>query len=462
MTSNNSTADDAGRSLRRSTRLKQSIQLTVVGVDAYRGPYREEVSTVSVNCHGCRYESKHAVFRNAWVILELPAKAPGSRPTTARGIVKWIERSPDENGPQLTAVELDEPGNIWGIEAPPTDWIEHCGPKDPAVNPTKPKPFAVRKLPLPAVVVEEKDVSASAPLLVSATGRPVGQLIGDLQWQMEQMFFKTVNTAVRERTNSTFEEVRASMKEETKHVLAEAAAVQAGTCMAEYVKQMKQAAHDSTLALHTEWNNRMTLDAQLAGERLEERKRDLDQQAQKLSAGAIERVQRGLETLRKETSSRVVDHLKEQLTLVVDEAKKVANLSDNREQLEKMIDQALEKSFSRMEDICARLETQFETIIRSHLDGSREELERASHDVTNLALNNLQVTAQHSETDAGARFQTVVKPVVAQALIDLKEHASETSCHFSDELERFGQTYLAFVGSSVIDLANRLGKRSNQ
>src|ERR1700689_4973543 len=97
---------DVGRSLRRTTRLNQIIPLIVVGVDSYRGPYREEVSTVTINCHGCRYESKHEVFTNAWVILELPAKKPGGPPTTARGIVKWVERSVNHGGPQQTAVEL--------------------------------------------------------------------------------------------------------------------------------------------------------------------------------------------------------------------------------------------------------------------------------------------------------------------------------------------------------------------
>src|ERR1700733_3386071 len=98
MTSNASTKDNPGRSLRRSTRLNQIIAITVVGVDSYRGPYREEVSTVTINCHGCRYQSKYEVFTNAWVILEIPAtKKPGDTPQIARGIVKWVQRSVNED-----------------------------------------------------------------------------------------------------------------------------------------------------------------------------------------------------------------------------------------------------------------------------------------------------------------------------------------------------------------------------
>ncbi len=76
--SNTSTASDLARPLRRSTRLNAVVPITVMGVDSYRGPYREEVSTVAVSCHGCRYESKHDVLTNSWVMLELNGKNHGT------------------------------------------------------------------------------------------------------------------------------------------------------------------------------------------------------------------------------------------------------------------------------------------------------------------------------------------------------------------------------------------------
>lgn len=77
---NTSTANDIARPLRRSTRLNQAIPLTVMGVDSYRGPYREDVSTVSISAHGCKYESKHDVLTNSWVMLELKPEQTTSRP----------------------------------------------------------------------------------------------------------------------------------------------------------------------------------------------------------------------------------------------------------------------------------------------------------------------------------------------------------------------------------------------
>ena len=69
--SNSLIAINSGRASRRSTRVNRAIRLAVQGLDLYRGPYQEEVSTVTVNCHGCMYESKYEVSPNASVILEL-------------------------------------------------------------------------------------------------------------------------------------------------------------------------------------------------------------------------------------------------------------------------------------------------------------------------------------------------------------------------------------------------------
>lgn len=460
MASNTSTANDLGRPPRRSTRLNHAMPLTVMGVDSYRGPYREQVSTVTISCHGCRYESKHDVLTNSWVMLELPAQKPDAPPVTARGLVKWVQRSVDNGGPHQTAIEFEDPGNIWGITEPPSDWVEYSGPRDPAASIAKPKPFAVRKVDAPLTVAEGR-VSSGSP--GSSTDRPLGQLMGDFQRQMEKTLFDAAHSVVQERTNSALEAVRGSMREEAKRLLAEAAAAQAGAWMSEFVKQMKQASHDSARALHTEWTKKINADLQAAGERVEQRKRDLDHHVQNLSTIAIERVQRGLETSQKEAVNRIVGRLKEQVAPVVDDAKKTAaDLSRDRQELEHIIDQAIEKSAVRMEEICARFESQFEMIIQSRLDTAREELERASQEATNLALNNLQVIALHNESEARARFQATIEPVAANALIDLKERATETSRQFSDELADYGRSYLEFVGSSVTDLAKGLGKRSKE
>jgi len=44
---------------RRSTRIVQAVPLVVTGVDALGRPFVERTSSLIINCHGCRYQSKH-------------------------------------------------------------------------------------------------------------------------------------------------------------------------------------------------------------------------------------------------------------------------------------------------------------------------------------------------------------------------------------------------------------------
>src|SRR5438270_854302 len=96
----------------------------VAGVDALGRPFHERTSTVVVNSHGCRYESKHYVLKNMWVELEVAHPEAGREPRTVRGRVMWIQRPRTVRELFQVAVELERPGNIWGIAFPPPDWTD--------------------------------------------------------------------------------------------------------------------------------------------------------------------------------------------------------------------------------------------------------------------------------------------------------------------------------------------------
>src|SRR5579864_1225145 len=108
---------------RRSTRIVQAVPLTVAGVDALGRPFNERTSTLIINCHGCRYQSKHYVLKNMWVTLEVPHQETGQPPRTVRGRVAWIQRPRTVRQLFQVALELELPGNAWGIAFPPEDWF---------------------------------------------------------------------------------------------------------------------------------------------------------------------------------------------------------------------------------------------------------------------------------------------------------------------------------------------------
>src|SRR6266404_2753216 len=108
---------------RRTTRIVQAVPLTVTGVDALGRPFQERTSTLIINCHGCRYQSKHYVLKNMWVTFEVPHNESGRDPRTVRARVTWIQRPRTVRELFQIGVELEVPGNVWGIAFPPGDWF---------------------------------------------------------------------------------------------------------------------------------------------------------------------------------------------------------------------------------------------------------------------------------------------------------------------------------------------------
>ena len=129
---------------RRSTRIVQAVPVAVTGVDAIGRPFTEHTSTLILNCHGCRYQSKHYVLKNMWVKLEIPHPDSGQAPRVVRGRVAWIQRPRTVRQLFQVALELETPGNVWGIASPPEDWfafpdreaLQHnlAGALDPQAN----------------------------------------------------------------------------------------------------------------------------------------------------------------------------------------------------------------------------------------------------------------------------------------------------------------------------------------
>ncbi len=123
MVSDNAVTPSTELRKRRSTRIVQAVPLMVTGVDALGRPFTERTSTLIINCHGCRYQSKHYVLKNMWVSLEVPHAEAGQPPRTVRGRVAWIQRPRTVRQLFQVALELEVSGNAWGIAFPPEDWF---------------------------------------------------------------------------------------------------------------------------------------------------------------------------------------------------------------------------------------------------------------------------------------------------------------------------------------------------
>jgi hypothetical protein len=105
---------------RRSERVSESLPVVVRGVDLLGQPFEERTATVNLNLHGCRYTSKYQLPRNSWITLEL---VHGEERRNVRARVAWILRPHSIRDYFQVAVELEGPANVWGVEAPPADWM---------------------------------------------------------------------------------------------------------------------------------------------------------------------------------------------------------------------------------------------------------------------------------------------------------------------------------------------------
>jgi len=125
---------------RRSTRIAQSVPITVIGVDALGQAFKERTSTVSVNCHGCKYQSKHYIPKTAQVTIEIPYGEADAPPRMVEGRVAWVQRPRTVRELFQIGVEFTIPGNVWGIAFPPADWFPLPG--DAEKEPEIPMPAA--------------------------------------------------------------------------------------------------------------------------------------------------------------------------------------------------------------------------------------------------------------------------------------------------------------------------------
>jgi hypothetical protein len=101
---------------RRSSRIRWEISIRVTSLDPSQ-PFMEQCRTLVVNPQGCGVRFARAVNPGAPVQLD---GLPGTGSVTAR-VANCISLGADSKF-WLVGLALDEPGNVWGVQYPPSDW----------------------------------------------------------------------------------------------------------------------------------------------------------------------------------------------------------------------------------------------------------------------------------------------------------------------------------------------------
>jgi hypothetical protein len=214
----------SGIELRRSTRIERSVPIFISGRDSMGQDFLERTSAISVNLHGCRYPSRHDLHVGSWITLQLGEAAMGEISTSVKAQVKSVYMSQSPRELHHIGVELETPGNIWSVPAPPADWLapldrgfrgngetaSATGPARSSVLVEMPKPhrteFENEAAKSSEENGEEKQATAAAPMpqVVPKQGRLVltqDQLVRVMRGKMQQ----AAETAVREALDKLLE-----------------------------------------------------------------------------------------------------------------------------------------------------------------------------------------------------------------------------------------------------------------
>src|SRR5579859_413482 len=181
-------SNDADIQKRRSTRIAQAIPITVVGVDALGQAFKERTSTVSVNCHGCKYQSRHYVPKNSQITIEIPRAESDAPPRTVEATVAWVQRPRTVRELFQIGVQFTVPGNAWGIAFPPADWFPLPDEKNISIEIPVPPPASAKEplshaRPAQEAPVLEMESRANAPSVPSEDEDNVRVLPGPAQAQ---------------------------------------------------------------------------------------------------------------------------------------------------------------------------------------------------------------------------------------------------------------------------------------
>jgi hypothetical protein len=219
-----------GLELRRSTRIHRAVRLMIVGQNRQGQAYREKMSTVCLNLHGCCYQSWHNSQLGALVDLQVTEGFEAKSPVV-RARVRSIRAPMSHSELYQIGVEFDTPANIWGLSAPPEDWLqvlegnisttELAAAAAPAPEePEETAPPALPEMQMPAEPEWRSSGVTEFPAPPAAAGKPepakeagpaklerititMDQLIAALHGKLQRAAEKAVQAAVETQLDET-------------------------------------------------------------------------------------------------------------------------------------------------------------------------------------------------------------------------------------------------------------------
>lgn len=458
---------------RRSTRIDHAMSLTVQGVNALRMPYVEKVSTLTVSCHGCRYQSRNEVLLGDVVCLEVVKPDDGRSMCSSRARVKWVQRLMARDIPFEVALELESPGNIWGVAPPPGDWFPV---REPAGIETA---NSGRELPVVPrtelqMVPTSGEVAQLSDLERNRTAAPLSpflaQLMVGLDEQIQMMVSQAATAVMVREKGRLLDEFRAQLREEATNTLECVISTSKEELARRTLRELSEAHEAAVRTTYERWMKKIDQDMGSAAQRILAQGSAASERVENMAVNTIERLQRNMDASRREAVDRFLSRLQNRLAPLLGEVQaavqKLAASEDELKvgslamckQFEAFLQQEAHKSATEMQERIAALEKQVESSVNNRLAKVHDELDKQSTAVADEGTQALRKFSQGCEQAAQSQLESLVASAtgqITQITQTLKDRTAEISHQFSNELEGYMRSYLEFVSNSFAETAKK-------
>jgi hypothetical protein len=413
-------SEDAGAQKRRSTRIVQAVPITITGVDALGQPFKERTTTVMVNCHGCKYQSKHYVPKNSMVTLDIPRPEAGMPHRTLVGRVIWVQRPRAVRELFQIGVEFEVAGNVWGIAFPPDDWFPVPGEEPQAAAPPekasgpelRPTPVEAKS---PAYVGSVEDLASDsgahhAPPSGSSTVPPAAHGEGKIHVMPEPAPSPESQAAVARQMAKIAADVKENLDKSLRR--------DAQTAINEEMTVVRQ-------QLDAQLHEAVERAIKVSMERVSESSvRKVVQQAAEQTSKIVDEARRATETGASQLDEKIRQAVQQAVSHAAADAAEQAAAQAATQNLKQTVEEAVARIVAEREANSPSLQ------ILANPEAAQQQLDQWKHNLEEAASSIHSRTLEQAQSDIAATKQTLseaFESVVSNASQTLDAKLSEAS-----------------------------------
>lgn len=406
--------DAQGLAGRRSTRLNISVPIVISGKDTYGQPFRENSRATVMNMHGAKILTFHHLALGSELSIENRAIA-----VTAPATVVWLgeRKFPKDLGE--AGIQLAEPGNVWGVDVPPEDWVEGACGGEPARSPEE----------LAAIAAQRKaEPEAKAEGAASAEeGQLTPDQIGAAMDVALDKFTKRAHDAA-DMQAALFE---ARVVKLTNHIGARVQTSAEAT--AKDAEGKMNEALEKNLGTLTERLQSTRTETEALIARLQELQQSLQAEVEKAKQSIQEAKTQVVQATTQELSERLGKESDATASHFVEETRKRLH-DESTAAIGALTNDANSRLADIAADFFAKTEPEIQARQQQAVEQAASQVSQAAQSTSTSAMENLQKQSEVLTRDFDAHMEKSVHQAREQSARDISKHIHKTATGLSEEL----------------------------